>query len=90
MIIEEVANLLRGSATSSMTAAGAEQMRRTDSAHSSLMSDPERAASGGAPDMLSAGSADKALPAFWGRLAHFPSAPTVLEGGGSPPPTQSS
>jgi len=75
LIIEEVANLLRHSATSA-GGVSADQMRRLDSNQSSLMSDPERATSVEPP---SAGSAEK--PSFWGRLAQSPSAPMPLRGG---------
>ena len=78
LIIEEVANLLRNSAGSGLPgAASIEQLRRTGSARSSLMSEPERSAS--AEALPSVGSAERGL--LWGRLTHSPSAPMPLRGG---------
>ena len=75
LIIEEVANLLRHSATSA-GGVSADQLRRLDSNQSSLMSDTERATSVEPP---SAGSVER--PSFWGRLAQSPSAPMPFRGG---------
>lgn len=75
LIIEEVANLLRNSGGAA--AAGAEQLRRTGSALSSVMSEPERSAS--AEQLPSLGSAER--PVLWGRLTPSPSAPMPLRGG---------
>ena len=75
--MEEVANLLRNSATSA-GGLGAEQMRRLDSARSSLMSDLEAAQSLGSER---AGSAEGLDPAFLARLGQAPSAPMPLKGG---------
>ena len=72
IIIEEVANLLRTSAGS------AEQMRRLDSARSSLMSDLEATQSLGSERAASAEGLD---PAFLARLGQAPSAPMPLKGG---------
>ena len=73
--MEEVANLLRNSATSA-GGLGAEQMRRLDSARSSLMSDLEAAQSLGSER---AGSAEGLDPAFLARLGQAPSAPMPLK-----------
>ena len=75
--MEEVAALLRNSA-SSAGGLGAEQMRRLDSAQSSLMSDLEAAQSLGSER---AGSAEGLDPAFLARLGQAPSAPMPLKGG---------
>ncbi len=75
--MEEMANLLRNSATSA-GGLGAEQMRRLDSARSSLMSDLEAAQSLGSER---AGSAEGLDPAFLARLGQAPSAPMPLKGG---------
>ena len=82
IIMEEVANLLRNSA-SSAGGLGAEQMRRLDSARSSLMSDLEAAQSLGSER---AGSAEGLDPAFLARLGQPPSAPMPLKGGESSRP----
>ena len=83
MIIAEVANLLRSSASSANV--GAEAMRCMASASSSLVSDPERVPSTGADAAsqaaLSAGAASAEKPSLWGRLANSPSAPMPLRGG---------
>ena len=78
IIMEEVAALLRNSA-SSAGGLGAEQMRRLDSARSSLMSDLEAAQSLGSER---AGSAEGLDPAFLARLEQAPPAPMPLKGGG--------
>ena len=77
IIMEEVAALLRNSA-SSAGGLGAEQMRRLDSARSSLMSDLEAAQSLGSER---AGSAEGLDPAFLARLGQAPSAPMPHMGG---------
>lgn len=77
IIIEEVANLLRNSA-SSAGGLGAEQMRRPDSARSSLMSDLEATQSLGSERAASAEGLD---PAFLARLGQAPSAPMPPKGG---------
>lgn len=83
MIIEEVANLLRSSASGA--GVGAEAMRRMASASSSLVSDPERMPSIGADAAsqaaLFAGAVSAEKPSLWGGMAHAPSAPMPLRGG---------